>query len=215
MHFEAPAAPRLDSEMRAFMDWFNTGSAMDPVLKSALAHLWFVTIHPFDDGSGRVARAIADTALARSEHSSQRFYSMSAQISQERTAYYDILEATQKDGMNMMPWLEWFLACLGRAIAGAQTKLADVMDKAKFWESLTGIPLNDRQRLVLNRLVQDFEGNLTSTNYAKLAKCSHDTGLRDIHQLVEKGILAGTPKGGRSTSYVLANFPKIFKNEPN
>jgi Fic family protein len=214
VHFEGPAAPRLDREMRAFMDWFNTESAMDPVLKSAVAHLWFVTIHPFDDGNGRIARAIADTALARSEHSPQRFYSMSAQILQERTAYYDILEATQKDGMDVTPWLEWFLACLGRAIARAQTTLADVMDKARFWESLTGIPLSDRQRLVLNRLVDGFEGNLTSTKYATLVKCSHDTALRDIHQLVEKGILVRNLKGGRSTSYVLANFPRRAAEDP-
>ena len=136
VHFEAPAAARLDREMRVFMDWFNTESAIDLVLKSALAHLWFVTIHPFDDGNGRIARAIADAALARSEHSPQRFYSMSAQIRQERAAYYDILEATQKDGMDVTPWLEWFLACLGRAIAGAQTTLADVIGQSK----VLGIP---------------------------------------------------------------------------
>jgi Fic family protein len=213
VHFEAPAAPHLDREMSAFIDWFNTEATMDPVLKSALAHLWFVTIHPFDDGNGRIARAIADMALARSEHSPQRFYSMSAQIRQERTAYYDILEATQKGALDVTPWLKWFLGCLGRAIAGAQTTLADVMGKAKFWESLTSIALNDRQRLVLNRLVDGFEGNLTSTKYAKLAKCSHDTGLRDIHQLVEKGILVRNPKGGRSTSYVLAKFPRTATEE--
>jgi Fic family protein len=208
VHFEAPAAPRLNHEMSAFISWFNTETPMDPVLKSALAHLWFVTIHPFDDGNGRIARAIADMELARSEHSPQRFYSMSAQIRQERSDYYDILEATQKDSLDVTPWLEWFLGCLGRAIGGAQTMLAAVMDKAKFWDTLSGIVLNDRQRLVLNRLVDGFEGNLTNAKYAKLAKCSPDTALRDIRQLVDKGILTRSEKGGRSTNYVLANLPR-------
>ena len=208
VHFEAPAAPRLDREMRGFIKWFNTKATMDRVLKSAFAHLWFVTIHPFDDGNGRIARAIADMELARSEKSPQRFYSMSAQFRQERSAYYDILKATQKGGLDVTPWLEWYLRCLGRAISGAQTMLAAVMDKAKFWDALAGVVLKDRQRLVLNRLVDGFEGNLTNSKYAKLAKCSPDTALRDIQQLIDKGILARNAKGGRSTSYVLANFPR-------
>ena len=158
---------------------FNAESGMDLVLKSALAHLWFVTIHPFGDGNGRVARAVTDMALARSEHSPQRFYSMSAQIRQERTAYYEILETTQKDGMDVTPWLQWLLACLGRAIAGAQSAFAAVTEKARFWESVKGVSLNERQRVVLNRMVDGFEGYLTSSKYAKVAKCSHDTGLRD------------------------------------
>lgn len=208
MHFEAPAASRLDREMHVFIGWFNATSTVDSVLKAALAHLWFVTVHPFDDGNGRIARALADTALARSEHSSQRFYSMSAQIRQERTAYYNILGTTQKGSMDVTLWLEWFLACLSRAIAGAQNTLAEVIAKAKFWQSLTGITLNDRQRLVINRLVDGFEGHLTSSKYARLTKCSHDTGLRDINHLIEKGILDRNPRAGRSTSYVLANFPR-------
>ena len=208
VHFEAPAAPRLDREMRGFIKWFNTKATMDRVLKSAFAHLWFVTIHPFDDGNGRIARAIADMELARSEKSPQRFYSMSAQIRQERSAYYDVLKATRKGGLDVTPWLEWYLRCLGRAIGGAQTMLAAVMDKAKFWDALTGVALKDRHRLVLNRLVDGFEGNLTNSKYAKLAKCSPDTALRDIQQLIDKGILARNAKGGRSTSYVLANFPR-------
>src|SRR5574337_388871 len=201
VHYQAPPAPRVDGEMRAFLEWFNANADMDPVLQAGLAHLWFVTIHPFDDGNGRSARAIADMVLARSEHSPQRFYSMSAQIRQERHAYYDMLEATQKGTMNITPWMEWFLGCLGRAIDGADTTLAAVLAKARFWEAIAGVAINDRQRLVLNRLLDGFEGTLTTSKYAKLAKCSQDTALRDILLLVERGILVRNPKGGRSTSY--------------
>jgi Fic family protein len=174
---------------------------MDPVLKAGLAHLWFVTIHPFDDGNGRIARAIADVVLARSENSAQRFYSMSAQIRQERAAYYDILERAQKDTIDVTPWMEWFLGCLGRAIDGAKTILSTVLAKARFWEAIAGVPLNHRQRLMLNRLLDGFEGKLTTSKYAKLAKCSQDTALRDILAFVERGILVRNPEGGRSTSY--------------
>jgi Fic family protein len=204
VHFQAPPANRMDADMRAFLEWLNGNAAMDPVLKAALAHLWFVTIHPFDDGNGRIARAIADMILARSESSPQRFYSMSAQIRQERAAYYDMLERTQKGTLNVTPWMEWFLDCLGRAIDGAQTVLAAILDKARFWERVEGLPLNQRQRLVLNRLLDGFEGKLTTSKYARLAKCSHDTALRDIVPLVERGILARNPEGGRSTSYALS-----------
>jgi len=204
VHFEAPKAERLDVEMATFLDWFNKPADIDEVLKAALAHVWFVTIHPFDDGNGRIARAIADMALARSEHSSQRFYSMSAQIRQERRAYYDMLEQTQKGTLNITPWMEWFLGCLGRAIDGAQTTLAAVLAKARFWESVAGIAINERQRLVLNRLLDGFEGKLTTSKYAKLAKTSQDTALRDILSLVESGVLVRGPEGGRSTSYALA-----------
>ena len=207
VHFQAPAAKRLDAEMQAFLDWFNGNADIDPVLKAGLAHLWFVTIHPFDDGNGRIARAIADMALARSEKSPQRFYSMSAQIRQERAAYYDILEHTQKEAMDITTWMEWFLGCLGRAIDGAQTTLSAVMTKARFWEVIAGVAINERQRRVLNRLLDGFEGNLTTSKYAKLAKCSQDTALRDILALVEHGILIRNPAGGRSTSYVLAKEP--------
>src|SRR6516225_8421700 len=206
VHFEAPAAPRVDKEMNAFLDWFNVNNDLDLVMKAGLAHLWFVSIHPFDDGNGRIARAIADMALARSENSPQRFYSMSTQIRQERNAYYEILERTQKADMDVTPWLEWFLACLGRAIDGAQTVLRAVLAKAKFWERIRGVAINDRQRLVLNKLLDGFEGKLTTTKYAKLTKSSQDTALRDIQQLVEYGILARNPEGGRSTSYTLAPF---------
>jgi Fic family protein len=204
VHFEAPAAARLDREMKAFLDWFNKPPDIDEVLKAGLAHLWFVTIHPFDDGNGRIARAVADMVLARSENSPQRFYSMSAQIRQERAAYYDILEQTQKGTLDITPWMEWFLGCLGRAIDGAQTILSAVLAKARFWERIQGISINERQRLVLNRLLDGFEGKITTSKYAKLAKCSQDTALRDILPLVERGILVRNPEGGRSTSYSLA-----------
>jgi Fic family protein len=204
VHYEAPAAARLDTEMTAFLDWFNARGDMDQVLKAGLAHLWFVTIHPFDDGNGRIARAIADMTLARSEESSQRFYSMSAQIRVERNAYYDILQRTQDETMDVTPWMEWFLSCLGRAIDGAQIALSSVLAKARFWESLAGVSLNDRQRLILNRLMDGFEGNLTNAKWAKLAKCSPDTALRDLQYLVDHGVLVRGPEGGRSTSYVLA-----------
>jgi Fic family protein len=207
VHYQAPTAKRLDGEMRGFLDWFNANADIDPVLKAGLAHLWFVTIHPFDDGNGRIARAIADMALARSENSPQRFYSMSAQIRQERGAYYDILEETQKGTLDITPWMEWFLGCLGRAIDGAQTTLGAVLAKARFWEAIAGFAINDRQRLVLNRLLDGFEGKLTTSKYAKLAKTSQDTALRDILPLVERGILVRNPQGGRSTSYALAPRP--------
>ncbi|PYV24962.1 MAG: DUF4172 domain-containing protein [Acidobacteria bacterium] len=208
VHFEAPTAPRLDREMAAFLGWFNKPPAIDDVLKAGLAHFWFVTVHPFDDGNGRIARAIADMALARSENSSQRFYSMSAQIRQERDDYYDILEQTQKGTMDVTPWMDWFLQCLGRAIDGAQSILGSVLAKARFWESVQGIALNERQTLVLNRLLDGFEGKLTTSKYATVAKCSPDTALRDILPLVERGILVRNPEGGRSTSYSLAEHPQ-------
>ncbi len=204
VHFEAPKADRLKKEMAAFLDWFEGKDAIDPVLKSGLAHLWFVTIHPFEDGNGRIARAIADMALARSEHSSQRFYSMSAQIKLEHKEYYDMLERTQKDTMDVTDWMLWFLHCLGRAIDGAHVSLKAVLDKARFWERIKDAPLNDRQRSVINRLLDGLEGKLTSSKYAKLTKCSQDTAHRDIQALVERGVLVQNPEGGRSTSYSLA-----------
>src|SRR5262245_10637663 len=205
VHYEAPPAAGLEAEMGTFLDWFNQpdGPNTDGLLKSALAHLWFVTIHPFDDGNGRIARALSDLLLARSEQSPQRFYSMSAQIRLERGAYYQILERTQKDTLNVTPWMEWFLACLGRSIEAADTTLAAVLRKARFWQSLRDVPMNDRQRRVLNRLAEDFEGPLTTSKWAKLARCSADTALRDITDLVERGVLARNSGGGRSTSYAL------------
>ncbi len=203
VHYQAPAAPRLEAEMKSFLGWFNDERDIDPVLKAGLAHLWFVTIHPFDDGNGRIARAIADMSLARSEGSPERFYSMSAQIRRERNTYYDMLETTQKGSLDVTAWLEWFLACLDRAVAGAETILAAVLRKAKFWQRHASASLNERQRDILNRLLEGFEGKLTSSKYAKIEKTSPDTALRDINDLVERGILKKDEGGGRSTSYSL------------
>jgi Fic family protein len=203
VHYQAPPAKRVDGEMRAFLEWFNRDAAIDPVLKAALAHLWFVAIHPFDDGNGRIARAIADMALARSENSAQRFYSMSAQIRAERKAYYDALERTQKGDLDVTAWIAWFLACLERAFDGAEATLASVLKKARFWEARAGAAFNDRQRAMINRLLDGFVGKLTSSKWAKIAKCSQDTALRDIDDLVKRGVLRKEPAGGRSTSYAL------------
>jgi hypothetical protein len=189
--------------MRAFLIWFNTTNDLDPVLFAALAHLWFVTIHPFEDGNGRMARAIADMALARSEGTPRRFYSMSSQIRVERKSYYETLERTQKGDLDVTIWIAWFLDCLDRAFNGAETILASVLRKARFWDAHVGDALNDRQRLVVNRLLNGFEGKLTSSKYAALAKCSQDTAARDIDDLCRKGILVRNPAGGRSTSYNL------------
>lgn len=203
VHYEAPSAKRLSKEMAAFLNWFNEDSGIDPVLKAGVAHLWFVTIHPFDDGNGRIARAIADLCLARSEKSSQRFYSMSAQIRLKRKGYYDILESTQKGRTDITQWLEWFLECLGGAIDGAETLLANVMVKARFWKRAEKVELNSRQRVVLNRLLDGFEGKLTTSKWAKLTKSSQDTATRDVQDLIEKGILERSREGGRSTSYMI------------
>jgi Fic family protein len=206
VHYQAPAAGRLDREMTTFLAWYNEESDTDPVLKAALAHLWFVTIHPFDDGNGRIARAIADMSLARSEKSSQRFYSMSAQIRTERNAYYDSLEATQKqDDGNVTPWLHWFLGCLDRAFDGAESTLATVLKKARFWENNSSASFNERQRDMINRLFDGFYGKLNTSKWAKIEKCSADTALRDITDLVGRGILKKEAGGGRSTSYVFAD----------
>jgi Fic family protein len=206
VHFEAPRAERLDDEMRRFLDWFNADATLEPVMKAAQAHLWFVTIHPFDDGNGRIARAIADMSLARSEGSPQRFYSMSAQIRQERADYYGILERTQQAAIDITPWMEWFLGCLTRAIQGAQAALSGAIDKVRYWEKLRDVPMNERQRLIVSRLLEGFEGKLTTSKWAALTKSSQDTALRDIQQLVERGILVRNQAGGRSTSYSLATL---------
>jgi Fic family protein len=204
VHYEAPAAARVPAEMAAFIDWLDADVPLDPVLKAALAHLWFVTIHPFDDGNGRIARAIADLMLARAEGSSQRYYSMSAQIRIERGDYYAMLEATQKGGLDVTGWLRWFLGCLDRAFDGAEATLESVLRKARCWESLAGVAVNERQRKVINRLLDGFEGKLTSSKWAALTKTSADTALRDIAELVALGVLVKDERGGRSTSYSLA-----------
>jgi Fic family protein len=206
VHFEAPEAERVPEEMHAFLEWFNAPLELDPVLKAGLAHLWFVTIHPFEDGNGRIARAIADCALARADGSPQRFYSMSGRIERERKEYYDILEGTQKGGLDITPWLEWFVHCLGRAIDCSDEILVSVFRKARIWQQANQHSLNERQRKIMNRLLDDFMGKLTTGKYAKLAKCSTDTALRDIRELMEYGILRPGEGGGRSTSYEIVGF---------
>jgi Fic family protein len=203
VHFEGPPADRIEREMTAFLDWFNGDDGTDLVLRACIAHLWFVTIHPFEDGNGRIARAIADMMLARSEQSPQRFYSMSAQMRQERDAYYGGLEQTQKGTLDITERLDWFLGCLDRSFDEAKETLAAVFRKARFWGSHGGASFNERQNLMLNKLLEGIEGKLTSSKWAKMAKCSQDTALRDIVDLVDRGILAKDPAGGRSTSYSL------------
>lgn len=207
VHYEAPEHHRLKSEMSRFIKWCNSPSAHDPVLKAALAHFWFVTIHPFEDGNGRIARAIADLMLARSEKTSQRFYSMSAQIQRERKTYYDVLERCQKGALDITEWVGWFLNCLKRAIAASEQTLESVLTKAGFWKAHAGQSFNERQRKIINHLLDGFEGKLTSSKWAKLTKCSQDTALRDISDLVNRAILAKEEAGGRSTSYTLC-LPK-------
>jgi Fic family protein len=204
VHFEAPAARRLPREMKSFLQWFNGSSEKDWIVKSSIAHFRFVTIHPFDDGNGRIARAIADMGLARSEGSAQRFYSMSAQIRRERRSYYDHLEKAQRGGLDITNWMMWFVDCLGHAIEGAQATLSTVLFKARFWDYVAPLSLNERQRLMLNRILDGFEGKLTTSKWAKLAKCSQDTATRDINTLVNQGVLARSAEGGRSTSYSIA-----------
>lgn len=209
VHFEAPGGDQLDAEMAAFLDWFNNGPVVDPVLKAGIAHLWFVTIHPFEDGNGRIARAIADLALARADDCRERFYSMSGQIEAERNAYYEELERQQRADVDITGWLAWFLDCLDRALTAAESTLSAVLTKARLWERINQGPMNDRQRVVINRLMGEFHGPLNSSKYAKLAKCSTDTALRDIQALVDRRVLVQNPAGGRSTSYRLATLDEI------
>lgn len=205
VHFEAPSWDRVNDEMAAFLAWFESKDDVDPVLRAAIAHLWFVTIHPFEDGNGRIARAIADMALSRSEESPQRFYSMSAQIRVERKGYYDFLEETQKGDLDITAWLRWFLNCLDRAFDGADTILSNVLAKASVWERIGALTVNDRQRKVLNLLLDGgFEGNLTAKKWGLLTKTSPDTGLRDINDLIERGVLVRDDAKGRATTYSLA-----------
>jgi len=207
VHYEAPPAIRLDADMARFLDWFNRETNIDPVIQAGLAHLWFVTLHPFDDGNGRIARAIADMQLTRSENDSQRFYSMSAQIRDEPDDYYEILKRTQRGTLEVTPWLEWFLRCLSRAIARSGETSAAALNRARFREKLDALPLNERQRSVLHRYLDGFEGKLTTSKYAKLAKCSQDTAYRDILALAGLGILIQNPARGRSTSYSIVGWP--------
>ena len=203
VHFEAPPTQRLEIETARFLNWLNGNTGEPPLLKAGLGHLWFVTLHPFDDGNGRIARAIGDLLLARADGSSQRFYSLSAQIQRERKAYYDILERTQKGTLDVTAWLAWFLDSLHRAVDQAQHTLDAVLVKARFWQRLAAIELNERQVKLLNRLLDGFEGKLTNSKWAAMAKCSPDTALRDINDLLARGVLRKTTAGGRSTSYEL------------
>lgn len=203
VHYEAPDANRLNDEMKTFLKWFNTQNVTDAVLKSGIAHLWFVTIHPFDDGNGRIARAIADMQLAKADDDAQRFYSMSAQIRIERKGYYEILEKTQKGNLDITEWLMWYLNCLDRALNTTDQRLQNVLSKTKFWDAHAETGINERQRLMINKLFDGFEGKLTSSKWAKIAKCSPDTALRDIQDLMQKEVLIKENSGGRSTNYVL------------
>lgn len=204
VHFEAPDADRLEKEMHAFLKWFDNNDDIDPVIKAGIAHLWFVTIHPFEDGNGRIARAIGDMALARADGTQDRFYSLSSQIEVERKHYYDQLEKQQRATPDITDWLSWFLDCLGRAISNAETTLGNILFKAQLWDTINQKPVNDRQRLIINRMLEDgYEGFINTSKYAKLAKCSNDTALRDIQELKERGIFIQNPGGGRSTSYRL------------
>jgi Fic family protein len=207
VHFEAPPALRLPAEMERFLEWVNGESEEPPLIKAGLAHLWFVTLHPFDDGNGRIARAIGDLWLARADGSPQRFYSLSAQIQRERKAYYDILERTQKGTLDVTEWLAWFLGALHHAVDQAQHTLDAVLAKARFWQRFAGTPMNARQVKLLNRLHEGFEGKLTTSKWAAIAKCSPDTALRDINELLAQGALRKSAAGGRSTSYELNEPP--------
>lgn len=203
VHYQAPPAETLEKEMQQFIRWFNLNQKEDFVLKAAVAHLWFVTVHPFEDGNGRISRALSDMLLARSDEQTNRFYSMSTQILKERNSYYEILEKTQKGAMDITNWLEWFLNCLLHSIENSEKLLEKIIFKHSFWIKHTGLTINDRQRKVLNLLMDDFEGALSTTKWAKIGKCSQDTALRDIQDLMEKGILMKSPQGGRSTNYEL------------
>jgi Fic family protein len=202
IHFEAPKADRLEKEISIFLDWFQNNHEADPILKAGIAHLWFVTLHPFEDGNGRIARAIGDMALARADGTKNRFYSLSSQIEAERKDYYDQLELQQRSSSDITPWLQWFLACLERAISSAETTLENVFFKAKLWQKINKNPVNKRQCLIINRMLDDnFKGHMNTSKYAKIAKCSNDTALRDIQDLKERGIFSQNSGGGRNTSY--------------
>lgn len=203
VHFEAPAATILEDEMNRFMAWFNDVKQMDAIVKAAIAHLWFVTIHPFDDGNGRITRAIADMQLTRADGTSQRFYSMSAQIRKERKDYYTILEETQKGSLDITTWVKWFLECLHRALMATDETLATVLKKVKFWERHATTIFNERQKLMINKLLDGIDGKLNTSKWAKVAKCSPDTALRDIRDLMDKEVLMKEKAGGRSTNYIL------------
>ena len=208
VHFEAPPAGRIEMEMNRFLEWANGSTEAPPLLKAGLAHLWFVTIHPFDDGNGRIARAVGDLFLARADGSPQRFYSLSAQIQRDRKDYYDILERAQQQSLDVTEWLRWFLQTLHRAIDAAQQTVDGVLAKTRFWRRWATTPMNERQVKLATALLDGFNGKLTTSKWAAIAKCSTDTALRDIGDLVERGVLRKSDAGGRSTSYVLNDLPE-------
>ena len=203
VHYQAPDSKVVNKEMTAFIKWFNAEKKLDPILKAAVAHLWFITLHPFDDGNGRIARALTDMQLARADGSNQRFYSMSNQIRGERNKYYDMLEKTQKGKLDISEWIEWFLDCLIRSLSATDTTLANVLRKVKFWEKHANTEFNARQKRTVNKLHDGFFGKLSSSKYAKMNKCSADTALRDIQDMINKGVLKKDEAGGRSTNYEL------------
>lgn len=203
IHYQAPGSEKVESEMELFLDWFNSSQAIDPVLKAAVAHLWFVSVHPYDDGNGRLARAIADMQLTRADGSNKRFYSMSSQIMKERRSYYKILERTQRSDLDVTDWMLWFLERMHESLSNTGNELAKVLEKSAFWEKHKMTLFNERQLLMVKRLLDDFEGKLTSSKWAKMQKCSQDTALRDLTDLLNKSVLEKDPAGGRSTAYRL------------
>jgi len=209
VHFQAPPADRVAEEMNQFLDWFNCEDETDPILKAGTAHFWFVTIHPFDDGNGRIARAIADMLLARADGSPDRFYSMSSQIESERNEYYRRLEEQQRGATDLTPWLQWFLGCLDRSFDRAGESLEHVLYKGRVRHAMSTFGANERQRKVVERMMDNFEGYINTSKYARMAKCSPDTALRDIRGLLERGILVRNPGGGRSTSYRLGSAGEL------
>ena len=206
VHFQAPDADKVPNEMNKFLNWFNASSELNPILKAGIAHLWFVTLHPFDDGNGRIARTITDMQLARADGIPKRFYSMSGQIRLERKNYYDILEKTQKGSLNITEWLMWFLDCLERTLNAAEELLSVVIYKSRYWNWLKEKSLNERQKLMINKLLDGLYGKLTTSKWAKIAKCSPDTALRDIQNLIIQGVLEKESVGGRSTNYTLLSL---------
>jgi len=206
VHYQAVKPEKVKSEMKKFLTWLNKEDKLDPVLKAAIAHFWFIIIHPFDDGNGRIARAISDMLLARSEGSGQRFYSMSSQILEERKDYYAILQKVQHNDKDITEWLNWFLNCLKNAMLATENTASQILRKAEFWKLHEKTAINERQRKVLNMLFENFEGKLQTSKWAKINKTSSDTALRDIKDLVEKGILQATHEGGRSVNYELVKF---------
>lgn len=206
VHFQAPDSSLIENEMNLFLNWFNNNNEIDLVIKAAIAHLWFVTIHPFDDGNGRIARALTDMLLSKSDKTNQRFYSMSAQIRVERKGYYKILEKTQKGNLDITEWIKWFLNCLLNSLKSTDSVLKSVLFKADFWKKHSHTLINERQKKILNRVLDGFEGKLTSSKWAKIAKCSRDTAIRDINDLIDKNILEKDDAGGRNTNYILKNL---------